>query len=38
VAPPDCSLTNIQPEVDWQRAGRFIHHVPWEYPPALKRY
>ena len=31
VASPDCSVANIQPDVGLERAGRILHHVPWEH-------
>ena len=27
----DCLFTKNRPEVGLERAGRFIHHIPWEY-------
>ena len=28
---PDCLITKNRPEMSLARAGRFIHHVQWEY-------
>ena len=30
-------MTNILPEMPSQEAGRIIHHVRWQHPPAVKQ-
>jgi hypothetical protein len=28
----DCHISRNRPEMGLERADRFIHHVPWQYP------